>query len=305
MSQKKIPDNNLPVFLQKYKVSIFDEKSDTKTGSVLYTTVGAIPSNEKEKRVWKLNLTGYLKPDTDKYYIIYDFKEVDYKYKDTITFENIISGTFNICGRVFDASKIIGFNYQYSDSELTLTIIIDTSKLGLRLKKESLFNFDLNLDDSDCVKFVPRIGSGSYKVYLQAKDQNGTVCNTGLCKNSNIYCALLKEDDNKYYYKFSFGTYFYNIVTTKEQDATKEQDDCTDNTLYLAKQGVDNSIDKYFELVSNNKVLIEETKFDDGTVKAYAEYTYTNTSFNPCDKITTCPTSLLLGNIKFSVEKID
>ena len=124
-------------------------------------------------------------------------------------------------------------------------------------------------------------------------------------QQESIYCALLKEDDNKYYYKFSFGTYFYNIVTTKEQDATKEQDDCTDNTLYLAKQGVDNSIDKYFELVSNNKVLIEETKFDDGTVKAYAEYTYTNTSFNPCDKITTCPTSLLLGNIKFSVEKID
>lgn len=296
MSQEKIPDNNLPVFLQKYKVSIFDEKSDTKTGSVLYTTVGAIPSNEKEKRVWKLNLTGYLKPDTDKYYIVYDFKDVDYKYKDTITFENIISGTFNICGHVFDASKIIGFNYQYSDSELTLTIIIDTSKLGLRLKKESLFSFDLNLDDSDCLKSIPKIVPRTYKLYLQAKDQNDKVCYTGLCENSNIYCALLKDD--KYYYNFSFGKYFYYIVTTNEKD------DCTDNTLYLAKVILDEYdkpiIEKYFELVSKNKVLIEE---DDKLGKAYAEYNYRDTSFNPCNDITTCPTSLLLGNIKFSVEK--
>ena len=147
MNQEKIPDNNLPVYLQKYKVDIFDSEDKTKAGSVLYTTVGAIPSNEKEKRVWKLNLTGYLKPNVEKYYIIYDFKEVDYKYKDEITFENIVSGTFNICGRVFNASKIIGFNYEYSDTESTLTIIIDTSKLGLRLKKESLFSYDLNVDD--------------------------------------------------------------------------------------------------------------------------------------------------------------
>jgi hypothetical protein len=172
-----------------------------------------------------------------------------------------------------------------------LTIIIDTSKLGLRLKKESLFSFDLNLDDSDCLKFVPKIVPRTYKLYLQAKDQNGNACNTGLCENSNIYCALLKDD--KYYYDFSFGKYSYYIVTTKGKD------DCSDKTLYLARQAADKSIDQYFELVSKNKVLIE----DDILGKTYAEYTYTNTSFNPCNDITTCPTSLLLGNIEFSVEK--
>jgi hypothetical protein len=59
-------------------------------------------------------LTGYLKPNIDKYNITYDFSEVDYKYKDKITFENIVSGTFTICGRVLDASKIVGFDYKYN-----------------------------------------------------------------------------------------------------------------------------------------------------------------------------------------------
>ena len=78
------------MYLQKYNVKIFNDKKES-GGNVLYTTVGAIPSNEKEERVWSLNLTGYLKPNIDKYNIIYDFSKVDYKYKDEITFENIVS----------------------------------------------------------------------------------------------------------------------------------------------------------------------------------------------------------------------
>mgnify|MGYP003339749926 CR=1 FL=1 len=146
MNQETIPDNNLPVYLQRYNVDILDDKKES-VGKVLYTTVGAIPSNEKEKRVWQLNLTGYLKPNIDTYHILYDFSEVDYKYKENISFENIISGTFNICGQVLDASKIIGFDYTYSDAESTLTIKLDTSKWNFRLKKEVLFSYKLNVDD--------------------------------------------------------------------------------------------------------------------------------------------------------------
>lgn len=51
MNQEKIPDNNLPIYLQKYTVDILDRK-EKEYGSVLYTTVGAIPSNVKEQRVW-------------------------------------------------------------------------------------------------------------------------------------------------------------------------------------------------------------------------------------------------------------
>jgi hypothetical protein len=123
----------------------------TRKSRLLYSTVGAIPSNEKGKRVWELNLTGHLKPNIKKYNITYDFSKVDYKYKDEITFQNIVSGTFNICGRVLDASKIIGFDYTYSESKSTLTIRLDTSKWNFRLKKKVLFSYQLNIDDSSCL----------------------------------------------------------------------------------------------------------------------------------------------------------
>ena len=119
----------------------------TIAGSVLYTTVGAIPSNVSKARVWDLNLTGYLKPNVDKYYIVYDFTNVNYKYKDRITFEDKLSGTFNICGRVLDASKLL--DYKFCDAKLTLTIIIDTKKWDFRLKKEVLFSYQLNVNDAD------------------------------------------------------------------------------------------------------------------------------------------------------------
>lgn len=144
-----IPENNLPVFLQKYNVTILNEKEES-VGEMLYSTVGAIPSNEKGKRVWQLNLTGHLKPNIKKYNITYDFSKVDYKYKDEITFQNIVSGVFNICGRVLDASKIIGFDYTYSESKSTLTIRLDTSKWNFQLKKKVLFSYQLNIDDSSC-----------------------------------------------------------------------------------------------------------------------------------------------------------
>ena len=177
MNQEIIPDNNLPVYLQKYDVDILDDKKES-VGKDLYTTVGAIPSNEKEKRVWQLNLTGYLKPNVDTYNIVYDFSNVDYKYKEQIRFENIVSGTFNICGQVLDASKIIGFNYFYSDIDLKLTIKVDTSKWDFRLEKEVLFSYQLNLDDSsssclppyqlkfgETINAVATFPSGNYEDY--------------------------------------------------------------------------------------------------------------------------------------------
>ena len=206
MSQPKIPDNNLPVYLQQYEVNILntdklrpcndkscvssergccpdnvtpvppsgeceiggcagtefgccpystEAKADaqgsncgTIAGSVLYTTVGAIPSNEIEKRVWQLDLSGSLKPGVEKYYIVYDFKNVNYKYKDGITFENPVSGTFTICGRVLDASKYL--DYTFCDETLTLTIILDTKKWDFRLKKEVTFSYSINVDDDSC-----------------------------------------------------------------------------------------------------------------------------------------------------------
>ena len=147
MTDKQIPPENSPIYLQRYKVHIYPEKGETKVGSVIYTTVGAIPSNVSSERVWALNLNGVLEPNVKKYRIVYDFSEVKYPKKGSISFENTISGTFNIGNRVLNASKIIGDNYTYSDQDFTLTIELDTSKLNCLLKKRTLFSYQLNIND--------------------------------------------------------------------------------------------------------------------------------------------------------------
>lgn len=172
-----------------------------------YTTVGAIPSNEKEERVWSLNLTGYLKPNVDKYNIIYDFSKVDYKYKDEIIFENIVSGTFNICGRVLDASKIIGFDYKYNDDESTLTIELDISKWEFRLKKEVLFSYNLNVDDSspniECSKPYSLDTGKSYDIYFAIPN-----CYINSCGTDYSDCLIQDSSDtNRFYANFNINKY--------------------------------------------------------------------------------------------------
>lgn len=199
MNQQTIPDNNLPVYLQKYKVHISDGKdNESKAGSVKYTTVGAIPSNVKNERIWNFDLSGTLKPNIDKYHIVYDFKDVDYKDKNII-FKNIVSGTFNICDQVFDASKIIGSNYTFSDKDSTLTIIIGITKFGFRLKKETLFNYQLNInDDTSSRLFTIPIGCIIANIdpdldlekYSDWKDMNGQLL------EKNTYPELSQLTDN-------------------------------------------------------------------------------------------------------------
>ena len=209
MTEKEIPPQNLPIYLQKYKVNIYPEKEETKVGDVSYTTVGAIPSNEPLARVWALNLTGVLAPNVEKYRIVYDFSEVD--YEDYITFQNIISGTFTICGRVLDASKIIGKNYTYSDKNRTLTIELDTSKWNFRLKKTTLFSYQLNINDCSApcesstptptnVQFTGLGGSVScYNPYTLANGDTVTLaygdCNGGVQSDSP---ALQVQNNNGY-----------------------------------------------------------------------------------------------------------
>ena len=100
-----------------------------------------------------MNLNGVLEPNVKKYRIVYDFSEVRYPKKGSISFENKISGTFNIGNRVLNASKIIGDNYTYSDQDFTLTLELDTSKLNCLLKKRTLFSYQLNINDgTDCAE---------------------------------------------------------------------------------------------------------------------------------------------------------
>ena len=139
----EIPNNNLPIYLQQYDIHIVDGETNEPKGNIQYSTVGAIPSNQIQRRVWNLNLTGKLDPNADIYKIVYDFSNVNLKEK--VTFENDLSGTFRICDRVMDASKIM--TYEYSEKESTLTILINRKKWGFRLRKSTLFSYTLDIDD--------------------------------------------------------------------------------------------------------------------------------------------------------------
>ena len=159
MSKPTIPDNNLPVYLQQYQVHILDAKdNESKAGSVKYTTVGAIPSNIKNERVWAFNLTGTLKPNKDKYHIVYDFSKVESAYR--VKFKDFVSGTFTICGRVLDATKLIRDSYTYSLEDLTVIIELDTSRFDFRIKKETLFSFALNINDDTGIQILPNTNYG-------------------------------------------------------------------------------------------------------------------------------------------------
>ena len=164
MNEETIPDNNLPVYFQKYKVEILDSKDNkTKTGSITYTTVGAIPSNLKNERVWVFNLTGTLKPNVDKYYIVYDFSEVESSFK--VKFKDFVSGTITICGQVLDAIKLIKDRYTYSLEDSIVIIELDTSIWDFQLKKESIFSYNLMINDdaTSCPDEITTLGSEDIK----------------------------------------------------------------------------------------------------------------------------------------------
>ena len=87
-----------------------------------------------------------LNENNDEYVIVYDFSKVEYSEK-AITFENILSGTVVVCGRVLDASKVA--EYDYCDTTSILRIRLKTEKLP-RLKRDVKFSMNLLLDDSAC-----------------------------------------------------------------------------------------------------------------------------------------------------------
>lgn len=181
----------------------------TIAGSVLYTTVGAIPSNQLGKRVWQLNLTGNLKPNMDTYYIVYDFSKVNYQDKDGIKFEDILSGTFNICGNVLDASKYL--NYKFCNTKSTLTIIMNTRKWDFRLKKEVLFSYDININDASC---------------------SGCICskvntNKDCSKVSKVLDACLTAPLNNTGISYTWDSFCYNSGSETDSSAFWNNTTCT------------------------------------------------------------------------------
>ncbi len=202
MSTTTIPDNNLPLYFQQYKVYIVDAKDNkSDAGSVQYTTVGAIPSNIKNKRVWAFDLTGTLKPNVERYHIVYDFSKVESALR--VKFEDFISGTFTICGQVLDATKLIQDNYTYSLADLTVIIELDTSRLDFRIKKETSFSYQLNINDATVTAILPNT-------------------NYNVTYNNNNF--LINE---------SSSVTLPNLVPTSEASSTSYNLSCNNSKVYL------------------------------------------------------------------------
>ena len=170
----EINENNLPIYLQNYKVTILcydnyagkisdncdfskfgccaDGITPKKNrngsncvplcGTARYNTVSVNPSNEKRKRVWNFKTSGSLKRHDGDYIIQYNFKDVDYNGQ--ISFENKISGTLNICDRILNMSKISSFIFDNATKRLTITL-----KLNFRISASTLFSFSTSINSND------------------------------------------------------------------------------------------------------------------------------------------------------------
>lgn len=175
MENEKIPDKNLPFYLQKYSIKIVDKTENEKYGTVLYTTVGAIPSEEREGRMWQLNLTGLLKPGLGKYFIMYDFTNSD--LIDKRKFGSTVTGIFTVCGRVLESSKMLKVHDGFTNSESLLILELDTAKWDFSLKKESVFSYSLTIDSTPSDN--PSLG---YKCAFSVQSPDGTLEKEGYAR---------------------------------------------------------------------------------------------------------------------------
>lgn len=176
MSENIIPDENLPIYLQNYTVNVFcyeklyneEETCDSEPygccpdgvtskdsplgnncipecGSSKYSTVGIFPSNKTQKRVWNFKLAGKFQPHEGNYVIQYNFQKVDYQ-DISVTFENLLSGNLNVCGRILNMSDCS--YYRFYPKAKILQIVIQSDKWQFYIKRETYFYMDILINDS-------------------------------------------------------------------------------------------------------------------------------------------------------------
>lgn len=248
----------------------------TIVGSVLFSTVTLNPSNLPTKRVWNINLSGYLKPNVHKYYITFDFHKVDWGGdKRKVTFEDFPIGTFNICGRVLNATKYTKFTF-CSKTE-TVTIIIDTSKWDFRLKREAPFSFNINLNDSTPMCAISS-GSPTNKPLIcyngidcdyitLANKESCTIMGTGNIRgvtvwnnNGELNYGTYQNQNDGYFWLYESGSWWYIRDATHKERSIGE-DGCVEICLGNKCNGIDtlnhSTIQFRKTTLANNNIEIE------------------------------------------------
>ena len=162
-----VPDSNLSICLQNYTLTDND-------GSVQWSTVSAIPSNEPGKRVWNFNVSGKLTKKSVKHVLIGNFENVN-SFGYTISFEGPLQGTIVIRGKVLDASNYITYNYDQNKKEMTFEIN--------HLDKRGLYILNLFINDSSCNKSIWGCKVGG--TYL-AWNSTGDICTDSNSTLSNV-----------------------------------------------------------------------------------------------------------------------
>lgn len=213
-------------------------------GKILYSTVGILPSNEPEKRVWNLSLAGTLQPHDGNYTILYDFSKVNYSEKD-ITFENILSGTFIICGHLLDAGKVA--DYEYCDTTSILKIILKQNGWGFRILRETNFFMNVMLDDAAGCAGTPcnsgvstftyngtpttqtyEIKEGDYvSVNVQGNTSSPTLTVSDVCQKSCSQACEISSTATPYSLSSTSTTVPINNSGTEVATATVSYDDNT------------------------------------------------------------------------------
>ena len=104
-----------------------------------YSIIGILPSNRKGERLWNIKLEGKLVKHDGNYIIQCDFSKIDNIY--SIFLDKSASGILNICNRIMDITSIVVLNYCKEDKILSL--IIDQSRWGFSIKKETDFSINV------------------------------------------------------------------------------------------------------------------------------------------------------------------
>jgi len=112
--KSKIPDNNLPVYLQDFTSSFSNA-----TGTFDYTTAGLIPSNEKLQRLLTMEFSGSIS-EIENYPIVFvfDFYEIQANFTQyNIILEGFINGFFTWGGESI-LSVNTYWDFKYVDGKL-------------------------------------------------------------------------------------------------------------------------------------------------------------------------------------------
>jgi len=133
LQQNEIAPNNLAVYLQNFTVT-----SDLLQNN--WNTVGVIPSNITNHRVWQFSSSFNVTTSSQDFSIVYDFSNVVSNYY--ATFEGTPSGTINVGNQIFNANEYCTI------TENGYTLYFNINGLPSTVQIGSQLSYIINFDDA-------------------------------------------------------------------------------------------------------------------------------------------------------------